>query len=250
MFWWRVSKYDPAFRDASGRYLRDEWIGPAQIGEEFPDGVLTREEYLRVESLLTAAVLLLWRACGEPPLQIRALEGPGMFGLPPASDELDDVGFEGWRPANGEYVPGGLVGAMVRWCLRDLGWCQLDGDGFCVHFGYDFYLWVGTREPADAARREIAASGVFVEPSSARIREDSPRAFVVEACRIGDNLLDHEIALTGLSAEAIAHLWPEVPALVGYRHRTIDADLASRIARYAEIPFDFERFTYVLALAP
>jgi hypothetical protein len=27
MHGWRISKYDPRFRDDSGRYLGDDWIG-------------------------------------------------------------------------------------------------------------------------------------------------------------------------------------------------------------------------------
>src|SRR5262245_16714484 len=139
MHWWRVTKYDPRYRDRTGRYLRDEWIGAAQIGEEFVDGVLTQEEYVRVEGLYAAAVVRLWTASGEPALQIQALEPQSGFGLPPQTDDLHDVGFGDWRPVNGERVHGAGLEALVRWCLRDLGWCRLVSDGFCVEFGYDFY---------------------------------------------------------------------------------------------------------------
>src|SRR5215831_19313867 len=102
MYWWRVTKYDPRYRDKSGRYLRDEWIGASQIGSEFVDGVLSEGEYLRVEGLYAAAVVQFWRASGEPPLQIQALEVSSPFGLPPQTDELSDVGFGDWRPVNGK----------------------------------------------------------------------------------------------------------------------------------------------------
>src|SRR5215510_7191053 len=102
MYWWRVTKYDPRYRDKSGAYLRDEWIGAAQIGEAFVDGVLTQEEYLRVEGLHAEAAVRLWKASGEPPLQIQALELSTPFGLAPTTDSLDDVGFGDWRPVNGE----------------------------------------------------------------------------------------------------------------------------------------------------
>lgn len=114
MYWWRVTKYDPRYRDKSGRYLRDEWVGAAQIGKEFVDGALTKEEYIRVEDLYAAAVARFWTASGEPPLQIQALELSSSFGLPPVADELDDVGFGDWRPVNGERVPSARLEAVIQ----------------------------------------------------------------------------------------------------------------------------------------
>jgi hypothetical protein len=51
-----------------------------------------------------------------------------------------------------------------------------------------------------------------------------------------------------VDAAAIAELWPAVPALVGYRHRTIEPAMAVRIRRYSDLTFDFDRFTYTLEI--
>jgi hypothetical protein len=246
MFCWRVTKYDPRFRDEAGCYLRDEWIGAAQIGTEFADGVLTREEYLRVESLYVAALSRMWNTCGSPALQIQGLEVGAPFGLPPKDDSLDDVGFDDWRPVNGDYVPAARVDAMARWCLRDFGWCQLVADRFYVHFGYDYYMYLGGEEFADDARQQIAADGLFVEMCESPYQCGAPTAFGIQAVRIGEQVVDHEVALSDLPPVAMADLWPEVPALAGYRTRKIDADLAARIRRYADVTFDFGCFTYDL----
>lgn len=252
MYWWRVTKYDPRYRDESGRYLRDEWIGAAQIGEEFVDGIdgiLTEEEYIRVEGLYAAAVVRFWTASGEPPLQIQALELSSSFGLPSESDELDDVGFGDWRPVNGERVPSARLEAIVRWCLRSLGWCRLVSDEFCVDFGYDFYMSIGTATAIDAARQEVTSSGLFVERT--RSPPEPTNRFLVEAHGINDALADDELVndeweLPGLDGQAIAELWPELPELAGYESRVIDPSAAALVVRYADVSFDFARFTYRL----
>ena len=246
---WRISKYDPRFRDKSGRYLRDEWIGAAQIGKAFAGEILTRDEYLRVERLYVAAVLHLWKASGAPSLQIQALEqSPSGFGMPPQSDDLLDVGFGGWRPVNGEAVLPAFLEAMVRWCLRELGWCQLCADEFYVHWGYDYCVYVGTGDATSAAREEIASTGLFVEPCESPHTATPVRGFLVLGTRIDADIVDHQVALAGLDVAAIADLWPPVPALVGYRHRAIDPALAARIRRYSDLTFDFDRFTYTLEI--
>jgi hypothetical protein len=247
---WRICKYDRSARDNAGRHLRDEWIGAAQIGEAFAGKILTRDEYLRVEQLYVAAVVHLWKASGSPSLQIQALEPSSSgFGLPPQLDDLRDVGFKEWSPINGEALPPTFLESMVRWCLRELGWCQLHAYEFYVHWGYDYYVYVGTRDGADAARKAIESTGLFVEPCESPYTAVPIRGFLVLGIPIDADVVDHQVALTELDAATVAELWPPVPALVGYRRRAIDPALAARILRYSDVTFDFDRFTYTLEIA-
>jgi hypothetical protein len=227
--------------------MRDEWTGAGQIGEAFVDGVLTESEYRRVEGLYASALRLLWMESGQPTLQIQALETSVHFGLPAQLPTLDDVGFGGWRPENGEFIPGAqLLEAVVRWCLREFGWCQLVAPGFYLTFGYDFYMYVGTTDFVDSARRAITSSGLFAERCDPHGPKGPPKDFRILAARVGERVVDHDHELTGLSAQAIADIWPEITALVGYDSRPIDGPMAERINRYVRFDFDFERFTYSL----
>jgi hypothetical protein len=246
---WRITKYNPRFRhERGGYYLRDEWTSRSEIGKTFVDGVLTESEYRRVEGLYASAARLLWMASGQPPLQIQALE-PNRP-PPTQSDPLGDVGFAGWRPVNGEFVPGEhfLVAAIVRWCLRELGWCLLVAPGFYVQFGDDFYMYAGTTDSLQNVRRAIASSGLFVEPTHPHGPKLTPKKFCIGAWRVSDNRHDHDHELTLLSDQASADLWPEITALAGYLIREIDGPMAERINRYARFDFDFERFTYCLTV--
>jgi hypothetical protein len=247
---WQITKYDPQFRSERGVYLRDEWTGAGEIGEAFPfGGVLTESEYRRVEGLYASAARLLWMESGQPPLQIQSLETSCFFGLPAQLDTLDDVGFADWRPVNGEFILGAhLLEAVVRWCLRDFGWCQLVAPEFYVTFGYDFYMYAGTTDSVDSARRAITSSGLFVELCDPHGPKGTPNKFRIQAARVGEIVVDHDHELTGLSAQAVADLWPEITALVGYNYREIDGPMAERINRYARFDFDFEHFTYSLAV--
>ncbi|KOO48569.1 hypothetical protein [Priestia koreensis] len=49
-FKWRVTKYNPAFRDENGIYtLTDEWTCPSEIGNTIDGKPFTMTEYQRVE---------------------------------------------------------------------------------------------------------------------------------------------------------------------------------------------------------
>lgn len=49
MFEYRITKYDPALRSASGAYARKEWTSRSDIGCSFEGVVLTLAAYQRVE---------------------------------------------------------------------------------------------------------------------------------------------------------------------------------------------------------
>src|SRR5262249_56008880 len=46
-FQFRVTKYDPRFRDSRGAYMREDWIAMSDIGKSFEGVTLTASEYER-----------------------------------------------------------------------------------------------------------------------------------------------------------------------------------------------------------
>ena len=249
MYAWRISKYDPKFRNEAGHYLKEEWIGPAEIGKMFADGMLSEHEYCRIESLYVNAVLRLWTGAGEPPLQIKALQIADAFGLPTGLDSLSDVGFQGWEPRNGERIAEPQrIAAMIRYCLRSFGWCELSGETFEVRFGYDYYIEIAALVPQDEERKAIVESGLFVEVSTFSPPDPLPSDFQIEAIRKDEEVIAHIVPLPKLGASEAIDIWPDVPALAGYRTRRIDAAMAGTIRQYVKYDFDFSEFEYWLAL--
>ncbi|MCY1009969.1 hypothetical protein OV079_31290 [Nannocystis pusilla] len=62
--------------------------------------------------------------------------------------------------AEGVWLEKAAIREVARLALREVLWCRLEGPEFHVHFGYDFYMYVGgvalTGEPP-------AVTGLFVE---------------------------------------------------------------------------------------
>jgi hypothetical protein len=119
-----VTKYNPAFRDASGAYLADEWTSVTDIGREFGGVTLTSDEYGRVEQAYIDSALAFLKEGGQTSLRIEGLENPAGCAL--------NVG-------EGSVVSIEQVGDLIRQILlREEFWCRLEGrDGF-VHFGWDY----------------------------------------------------------------------------------------------------------------
>jgi hypothetical protein len=71
---YRVTKYNPAFRDSSGAYTRDEWISFGDIGQSFNGVELTRDAYQQVEDAYIAAAMAFLREGDVRQLTVRAFE--------------------------------------------------------------------------------------------------------------------------------------------------------------------------------
>jgi hypothetical protein len=146
---YRLTKYDPAFRDAGGAYLRDEWTSIGDIGRSFGGRLLTADDYARVEDAYVAAALSFWREVGSPRLTARAVER--------ASGRLVLV-------EAGAVEQEAHLAELTRALLREEIWCRLESETYFLHVGFDFYAYVGVSAPCTASCALAAASGLFVEP--------------------------------------------------------------------------------------
>ncbi len=149
MFEYRVTKYDPSFRDANGAFTRDEWISVTDIGRSFGGEKLTREEYQRVEDAYVATALAFLREAGVEALTVAGLENHG--GTPLAFTEGSVLLLE-------------QIGEVIRWVLREEFWCRLEATGAFVHLGYDYYTYLGVPRRCPQAEQFARQQGLFVEP--------------------------------------------------------------------------------------
>ena len=148
MFEFRVTKYDPAHRDAGGPYTRDEWTSVSDIGRAFGGVVLTEPEYQRVEDAYAATAVAFLREAGVSSLAVAGLENHAAVPLP----------F-----AEGSALGPAEVGGVVRRLLREEFWCRLEGAGAFVHVGYDYYMYVGVPVACPDAVALARQLGLFSE---------------------------------------------------------------------------------------
>ena len=148
MIEYRVTKYDPAYRDASGVFQREDWTSFGDIGSAFHGAVLTANAYERVEDAYIASAIDFWREAGRPLLYVRGLENHH------ASVDA---------PRDGDVVPEADLDRLIRRVLREELWCRLEGKGFLIHFGWELYMYLGTPAPCPAAIAAAHLRGVFVE---------------------------------------------------------------------------------------
>lgn len=145
---YRVTKYDPAFRTDAGAYSREEWTSFSDVGRSFCSVALSQEEYLRVESAYVEAAASFLAEDQAPELRV--------FGLEIRGDRPS-------APIEGALVARANLAAVCRSVLRGEIWCKLEADGRFVHFGWDYYMYIGVMRPCEDAISRARSLGLFVE---------------------------------------------------------------------------------------
>jgi len=146
--YYRVTKYDPAQRDADGAYTGEGWTMFEQIGETFGGVRLTLASYLDLEARYLVAAAAFFEESGTSRV---------------IAEGVEDV-HQTFRVTEGAELS--CVGAVeaVRQMLRGEGWCRLrEDDRLYIHVGWDYYLYVGSEQTCERAVALAEEKGLFVD---------------------------------------------------------------------------------------
>ncbi|HEX6099739.1 MAG TPA: hypothetical protein VF432_25720 [Thermoanaerobaculia bacterium] len=148
----RVTKYDPARRNAAGQYLSEEWTSFGDVGTS-----VTLEEYQQFETGYITAALELLRGSGLSGLRVAGLENPANHAIP-----FDE----------GTWLTLDALEEAFRLVLREQIWCRFEDDsGAFVHFGWDYSMYVGVTRTTPRAIAAAERLGLFVEDFPSPYRE-------------------------------------------------------------------------------
>lgn len=134
---YRVTKYNPAFRDEQGRYLRDEWTDFSDIGCTFSGRVLTAEQYYEVERHYIEVCISAWEKQGCPQIFLKDIENNSLpFWIP------QRIRGALWFPK--VIKDEKHLSEIIKRILENRLWARLEGEQFFIHFGWDYYMYIGT----------------------------------------------------------------------------------------------------------
>ena len=151
MYQYRVTKYDPQYRDSSGAFKHDDWIDVSDISKTFDGVELTPQRYVAVENAYVEAALALLTEAGAETLTIDSLEK-----------------HRGYHTSALSLVDGHAcslleIADIIRLNLRSLIWCRLVRNDAFLHFGHDYYMYVGVPTECLDSIDFATRSGLFVE---------------------------------------------------------------------------------------
>lgn len=163
---YRITKYNPSNRDEYNVYSSDEWTAISDVGEEFSGVVFKLEEYLRVEELYVAAIIEMMECVGIKGLMVADLE---RYYETPRITSHHQIYTEQMvqlyhTVSENQFVSGQVLRDLCKLILRELmGFRLIFEDKMFVHFGYDYYMYIGVNNVCKDAKDSIQASGLFIE---------------------------------------------------------------------------------------
>lgn len=123
---YRITKYNPKYR-VDNVYTLSEWTAISDIGIEFNGKILTEEEYLKIEHSYLSVIRSILLELSIAELQVTDFCSP---------NECDSLN-------NTTLASVDEILMVAKNCLREKCWCKLVGDNFFIHFGYDYYMYIG-----------------------------------------------------------------------------------------------------------
>ena len=160
---WRVTKYNPDFRDENGYYtLVEEWTCPSEIGGTINGKEFTLDEYLQVETAYINSVIKFIEESSIDSLRILQLECD--ISEEDKTSPLYEKEFEKLILKEDSIVNKNEIRLICKMVLRNFLWCKLySKDNFFVHFGWDYYMFIGSNVNCLSAIKFAENNGLFVE---------------------------------------------------------------------------------------
>ncbi len=165
MNYYRITKYNPAFRDEQGFYRKNDWTSISDVGQTFDDRILTIEEYKQIEDAYTKAVNIILQEKDILQLTVHSLEKNDCIEEHILSSKDEEFYI---RIAELLQLDLENIEMAVRLALRELIWCTLSCStkNVEIEFGYDYYMYIRCDAISELAQKKISEYGLFVEPLS------------------------------------------------------------------------------------
>jgi len=163
MISYRITKYNPKYRDANGAYMHNEWTSYTDVGSIYGEKILTIGDYVAIENAYIYAIERFARFLNIDHFLLTDLERYSK----PNKDDVSNIScslikvYEDIHNNSDIDICTSLC--IARLCLREYIWCKLKSDKMFVHFGYDYYMYIGISKSADTLIEDIESEGLFVE---------------------------------------------------------------------------------------
>jgi hypothetical protein len=93
---------------------------------------------------------------------------------------------------NDSILPLDGISGIVRRILREEFWCRLKGSEGFIHFGWDYYMYVGVPHPCPTAEARATELGLYVEEFASPIGESVREAESLKVRIIGKSNVEDD----------------------------------------------------------
>lgn len=162
MLFWRITKYNPKNRDATGSYCKNEWTSYSDIGTRIDGKDFTYDQYIKTEDAYVTSIILFMKCNNVESLKVINLEK--YADLDNSDKHISQAMHKTFDHLRDDIeIEINEVNLVARLILREKLWCKLESKNMFVHFGYDYYMYIGSACLCEQYIKEIQVLGLFVE---------------------------------------------------------------------------------------
>ena len=145
MMEYRITKYNPTNR-VEGVYIVDEWTSYSDIGKVFGGIKLSPDTYLKTERAYIDCCIELIEKANVSCLSLEQVEYYS-----------ENIHFPS-SISNAQEIS-----QVIEACLREQCWLKLIAKDFFIHFGYDYYMYIGCLLPIESVTEIATRHGLYCE---------------------------------------------------------------------------------------
>lgn len=163
MYTWRITKYNPLYRDSKGNFTTQEWTSYSDIGKYFEGIQFTFNDYIEIENKYINTVLQFMNCLHLKEIEINGLE---KYEEDVSYEENSDcdmskllINIKDRATINITDVP-----LLCKLILREHLWGKLEYNStLYIHFGYDYYMYIGSSKKCDSVLEKVSHNGLYIE---------------------------------------------------------------------------------------
>ena len=167
----RITKYNPSYRNNEGEYIKEDWTSISDIGKIFCNKEFSAKDYFTTENMYIDSILKVMNYIKLDKLEVAGLEKNFSYEEDVSSyrekykehypEEMEYI-FESICDTKNLYTK--EVEMISRLILREHIWCKLQIENVMfLHFGYDYYMYIGCHLDLETINQLIGETGLYVE---------------------------------------------------------------------------------------
>lgn len=140
---YRISKYDPKYRNEKGVFLKSEWTSYWDIGKTYSGKTFYEEEYLNIERLYCSCIISILKNIGINKMFITNLEKHSLNKREKEVLKNLDALDVFYKIKNNLIINIDNIYILLQLLLREIFWCKLKTTSdFKIIVGYDLYIYI------------------------------------------------------------------------------------------------------------
>lgn len=168
---YRITKYNPQYRNEKGWYMKEEWTSYCDIGKEYDGIKFTKDVYLLMECKYIKTILYIMKKEKVKSMTLKAFEKYGSLKKQKKFLKEYDLAFSESEEKLFRSIKNGIkidieeLDKIIKLILRECFWGILyDSKTKCkIEFGYDYYTYVTCHKIEQRVIEEFEGKGMYIE---------------------------------------------------------------------------------------